>query len=317
MNFRIRQLMPGINRKVSWRFFAVLLLLAVGCRAQEEPKALPEKFDLKKVSIKGINISYIDEGDGEPIVLVHGSPTSSFLWRHMIKELSGNARVIALDLPGFGFSDPPPNGDYSISHYSDFLESFIDALSIKEVTLVCHDMGGPYTLYYALHHPEKYNRLVILDTFLHSDLKISFSMKMMKIRPVGEMFLWLGGNYLKETILKMGVMDKSLITKGIVNRYCSPEGTQDKLNTTMLETLRVDIEEEMTFIEQRLKNIEKPTLILWADKDEFLPYDMGERIHKDIKGSKMVTLKDCGHFIQEEQPKQAAEIILQFLNKPS
>jgi pimeloyl-ACP methyl ester carboxylesterase len=80
---------------------------------------------MKQVSVNGINISYIDEGEGMPLVLVHGIPTSSFLWRNMIGDLSARWRVIALDLPGFGFSDPPPNGDYSIHRYAGILESFL------------------------------------------------------------------------------------------------------------------------------------------------------------------------------------------------
>jgi haloalkane dehalogenase len=88
----------------------------------------------------------------------------------MIEELSAHGRIIALDLPGFGFSDPPPNGDYRISNYTRLLESFLEALSIERATLVCHDFGGPIVLTYALWHPEKYQRLIILDTFLHTDL---------------------------------------------------------------------------------------------------------------------------------------------------
>ena len=82
----------------------------------------------------------------------------------------------------------------------------------------------------------------------------------------------------------------------------------------MLGTLRVDYMEDLEFIEKNLQTIEKPTLILWGEDDTFLPLYLADLIHKDIKGSEMERLPDCGHFIQEDQPERATEIIVEFLN---
>jgi pimeloyl-ACP methyl ester carboxylesterase len=171
---------------------ALMVLMVASCSGQTEPPL--EKIPMKKVSVEGINISYIEKGEGTPLVLVHGIPTSSFLWRDMIDELSAHGRVIAPDLPGFGLSDPPPHGDYSISNYARLLRSFLEALSIERATLICHDFGGPITVTYALRHPEKYERLIILDTFLHTDLPDwGLFYKIAKIRPIGEVLMRLGG----------------------------------------------------------------------------------------------------------------------------
>ncbi len=140
-------------------FLAVMTLMIAGCNPQNETEKPMEKNRMKQISIEGINIRYVEKGEGNPLVLVHGIPTSSFLWRDMIEELSAHGRVIAPDLPGFGFSAPPPNKDYTISNYARILASFLEALSIEKATLVCHDYGGPIALTYALRHPEKYNRL--------------------------------------------------------------------------------------------------------------------------------------------------------------
>jgi len=147
---------------------AALLLtvvMVVGCSGQPGPPL--EQISMKRVSVEGINISYIEEGEGTPLVLVHGIPTSSFLWRDMIGKLSAHGRVIAPDLPGFGLSDAPPNGDYSISNYARLLGSFLEAISIQRATFICHDFGGPVTVTYALRNPDKYQRLVILDKRLN------------------------------------------------------------------------------------------------------------------------------------------------------
>lgn len=309
------QLICGIDFGVLLCSLATILFMVAGCSAQKESEPPLEKIPMKQISVEGTNISYIEKGEGNPLVLVHGIPTSSFLWRGMIEALSTHGRVIALDLPGFGFSDPPPNGDYSISNYAGIFEAFLEALSIEKATLVCHDYGGPIALTYALRNPEKYDRLIIFDTFLHRDLPpFPFTMKVARIRPFGEIIMRFWGEDIARWGLEEGVMDKSRISDRLVQRYYMPDGNPDKMNETMLGTLRVDYAEDLKFIEQNLKTIQKPTLILWGEGDTFLPLSLGNRIHEDIAGSKMETLPDCGHFIQEDQPKRATEIVEEFLN---
>jgi pimeloyl-ACP methyl ester carboxylesterase len=293
----------------------LIFLMVASCSAQQEAPPPPERYSMKQVTVEGTTISYFEKGNGNPIVLIHGIPTSSFLWRDMIEELSPHGRVIALDLPGFGFSDPPHDGDYGISNYAHLLERFLEALSIEQATLVCHDLGGPITLTYALRHPDKYDRLIILDTFLHRDLPPwPLSMRMAKIWPIGEIFMWLGGKSIIRTGLEEGVIDKSRISDGVVKRYYMSDGNPDKLNRSMLGTLRIDYMEDLEFIEKNLKTIQKPTLILWGEKDIYLPISLGNRIHKDITGSQMERIPNCGHYIPEDQPELATKIIVAFLN---
>ena len=316
MKYPFTQLIFGTASAVLGCYLFLMFLMVAGCSSQKEVPLPPEKIPMKQVSVEGINISYVEKGKGNPMVLVHGIPTSSFLWRNVIEELSAHGRVIALDLPGFGFSDPPQNGDYRISSYAHIFGCFLEALSIEGATLVCHDLGGPIVLTYALRHPDKYERLIILDTFLHRDLPPwPLSMKMAKIRPIGEIFMWLGGKSIARAGLEEGVMDKSRISEGIVKRYYMPDGNPDKLNKSMLGTLRIDYMKDLEFIEKNLKTIEKPTLILWGEKDTYLPISLGERIHKDIMGSKMERISNCGHFVPEDQPERATKIIAEFIRK--
>jgi haloalkane dehalogenase len=315
MKYRLTQLLPGRELGVLACSIASMVLMVAGCGAQKDTEPPLEKISMKKVSVEGINISYVEEGEGTPLVLVHGIPTSSFLWRDMIEELSAHGRVIAPDLPGFGLSDPPPNGDYSISNYARLLESFLEALSIERATLICHDFGGPIVLTYALRHPQKYERLIILDTFLYTDLpEWGLFYKIAKIWPIGEVFMGLGGKYIARSGLEEGVVDKSRISEAIVQRYYMPDGNPDKLNKTYLGTLRIDYVEDLEFIENNLTTIDKPTLILWGENDTYLPLSLADRIHKDITGSKMEIISNCGHFVQEDQPERATEIIVKFLD---
>jgi pimeloyl-ACP methyl ester carboxylesterase len=181
--------------------------------------------------------------------------------------------------------------------------------------LVCHDFGGPIALTYALRHPDKYQRLIILDAFLHTDLPPwPLFYKIAKIRPMGEIFMGLGGKSIARAGLEQGVINKSRISEELLYRYYMPDGNPDKLNKTMLGTLRIEYMEDLEFIEKNLKTIEKPTLVLWGEDDTFLPLSLGDRIHNDIRGSKMEIIPDCGHFIPEDQPGKATEIIIEFLS---
>lgn len=304
----------GFEADVLTGAVAALLLVVSACGARQEPPSALEEIAMKQVAVEGINIRYVERGAGNPLVLVHGIPTSSFLWRDMIEELSAHGRVIAPDLPGFGLSDPPPDGDYTISSYARLFESFLEAVSVERATLVCHDLGGPIVLTYALRHPEKVERLVILDTFLHRDIPpLPLFMRIAKIRPLGELFMWLAGESIARSGLEQGVVDKSRISEELVLRYYMPDGDPGKLNRSMLGTLRMEYLDDVAFIEKNLSTIEKPTLILWAEDDTYLPIRLGERIHDDIVGSRMERIPNCGHFIPEDQPERATKMIVEFL----
>lgn len=103
---------------------------------------------------------YVDEGEGAPIVMVHGTPSWSFLYRQLIRDLSGSYRCIAPDQLGFGLSDKPETFAYTPAAHAQNLERLIDTLGLKDIVLVVHDFGGPIGLSYALTHPENVRALI-------------------------------------------------------------------------------------------------------------------------------------------------------------
>ncbi len=302
-----------IFRLLSIASIVMIILFAANCSSKTIQKA-PAEEGLKQVTVDGIQIAYLEQGKGDPIVLVHGIPTSSYMWRNMIGPLSAHNKVYALDLPGFGFSDPPPNGDYSIDEYARVFEGFIKKLSIKNLTIICHDWGGPLAAKYVIRNPNNYSKLIILDTFLHNDLPpYPLVLKIAKIRPFGEIFFWMAGRLAVKQGILDGVVNKSTITDDIVDKYYSAHGNPDKIVDSMLGTLRVEYKEDISYIEKSLHLINKPTLIIWGEKDKYLPIYLGERIHKDIPHSKLVKLPNCGHFLPEDNPEETTKIIQDFL----
>ncbi len=100
----------------------------------------------RSVEVDGLRLHYLESGSGEPVLLLHGWPTSSFLYRNVIGHVAQNSRAIALDLPGFGSSDKPLDASYSFRFYSRVLDGFLSALGIDKTSLVVHDLGGPVGL---------------------------------------------------------------------------------------------------------------------------------------------------------------------------
>jgi len=113
-------------------------------------------------------IHYVDEGDGEPVLFVHGTPTWSFEYRHLIAALRGGHRCIAVDHLGFGLSDRPAAADYTPEAHAARLRAFVDKLGLRRFTLVVHDFGGPIALPLALDDPDRVERLVVLNSWMWS-----------------------------------------------------------------------------------------------------------------------------------------------------
>jgi pimeloyl-ACP methyl ester carboxylesterase len=113
-------------------------------------------------------LHYIDEGEGRPVVMVHGTPDWSFLWRHLVKALAPRYRCVALDNLGFGLSDRPPGSWYLPENQAANLKTLIERLGLRDITLVLHDFGGPFGLSYALEKPDNVRSLVLMNTWMWS-----------------------------------------------------------------------------------------------------------------------------------------------------
>ncbi len=109
-------------------------------------------------------LHYVDEGKGDPIVMIHGQPTWSFMYRKLVQDLCGDYRCVAPDLIGFGLSDKPSDWSYRVEAHGENLRRLIEQLGLKRITLVVHDWGGPIGMSYAVDHPDNIERIVFLNT---------------------------------------------------------------------------------------------------------------------------------------------------------
>ncbi len=122
------------------------------------------------ITANSLNLHYLEAGQGDPILLLHGFPTSSHLYRNILPTLGETHRAIALDLPGYGLSDKPLDANYDYDFYANTLSAFLDALGIEKTHLVVHDLGGPAGLYWAVENPTRVDRIAILNTLVFPEI---------------------------------------------------------------------------------------------------------------------------------------------------
>ncbi|WP_162051368.1 alpha/beta fold hydrolase [Pontibacter pamirensis] len=273
-------------------------------------------FQHHTLQLEAGQMHYLDEGSGETIVFVHGTPTWSFVWRQQIKALSRNYRCIAPDHLGFGLSDKPSDGFlYTPEAHAENLEALIEHLQLRNITLVVHDFGGPIGLRYALRHPENVKNLIIMNSWmwnLEEEKQLNKISKFMS-GSIGR-FLYLQGGFSVRMLLPRGYHQRKHLTKDIRNHYQKPlSAISDRLGTWNFAKA---LHEANPYFEalwkqrEKLKGINK--LILWGEKDALLPLHFLDRWKEGFPEAKVVRLK-AGHFLQEESGGEVADEIKKVL----
>ena len=295
--------------------------MAVLRTPDERFENLPDfPYEPHYVKVNGLRLHYLDEGKGNPILCLHGEPSWSYLYRRMIPTLVEAGRVVAPDWIGFGRSDKLTEvGDYSFELHHDSLVGFLEALDLKEITLVCQDWGGLLGLTVASELPERFARLVIMNTFL----------------PTGEEALtegfkqWLGfvervGKKLQVGRLMTRTFQREESqTPAVRAAYDAPfPGPEHRAGVAAFPLLVPRSPEDpgaqaMRQARKRLAGWEKPTLVLFSDGD---PITRGaDHFFRElIPGTRQqpqITIEGAGHFLQEDKGPEIARHIVRFLER--
>ncbi|GAB3813873.1 alpha/beta fold hydrolase [Pontibacter rugosus] len=260
-------------------------------------------------------LHYVDEGTGEAIVFVHGTPTWSFVWRQQIKALSRQYRCIAPDHMGFGLSDTPADADFTPEAHAERLEKLIEQLQLKQITLVVHDFGGPIALQYALRHPDNVKNLILLNTWMWSLEEERNIQKVSRFMSGGiGRFLYLKLGFSAKVLLPQGYHEKKHLTKDIRQHYQKPLSTSTSRAGTwaFAKALHQANPYFNTLWQQheKLRNINK--LILWGEKDKLLPLHFLDRWEQTFTDAEVKRL-NAGHFLQEEKGGEVADAIKAFV----
>lgn len=263
---------------------------------------------------------YIDEGTGPPVLFVHGTPTWSFLYRHLVAALAARHRVVAVDHLGFGLSDKPPTAPYEPRDHARRLLALLDTLDLSGVTLVVHDFGGPIGMCAALERPERIERLVLFNTWMWSiddDPAIARGAKV-----AGS---WLGRllyrhvNFPVTVLMPKAMGDPSVLTPEIRRHYAAPLATPDERMGAWAcarALLAAGPWFEELWSRRRLLR-DKPTLLLWGMQDPTFGPSYLDRWRREFPAAQVHTLATSGHFVPEEGASEVVPLLERFLDAPA
>ena len=285
-------------------------------------------FESHYINLKGLKYHFVDEGTGNPVVMIHGNPTWSFYYRELIKALSGNYRTIAVDHMGCGLSDKPDKNqyDYRLKSRVDDIEALIDSLELSEkITLVLHDWGGMIGMAFALRHPERIGRIVIMNTaaFLPPDGK-RLPLRLRLIRDI-RLFATpavLGFNLFACSALFMA--SHKGLSKDVKSGLTAPYNCWKNRRATLYFVQDIPVGENdpsYSIVKHADENLHKlagiPMLICWGKHDFVFDESYFAEWQRRFPDAEVNLLSDAGHYVMEDEPEKVCMLVKDFLIRHS
>lgn len=273
-----------------------------------------------RVALRDGEVHYVDVGSGPPILFVHGTPTNSFEYRHLIAALSQRFRCIAPDHLGFGQSARPRSFAYTPEAHAAVLKEFVERIGLTDYTLVVHDFGGPIGLPLITDHPSHsphVRRLILMNTWawpLDDDPKMARGARFIG-GAIGR-FLYRYANASLRLIMPSAYGDRKKLTKQIHRQYLDVFRDRDA-RVLVLHALAKSLLGSRAHYQSLLDRIERlrtiPVQIIWGMKDSaFQPYQL-ERWRRLLPDAQVETIDGAGHWPHEEEPARVIEAIERFL----
>jgi len=257
---------------------------------------------------RGAALHYVDEGSGTPVLMLHGNPTWSYLYRHVIKELNGACRSIAPDYPGFGFSDHPPGYGYTPAEHAEWIAALINELRLERFILVVQDWGGPIGLSVAVERPQSVAGMVILNTWCWPpDWNLWFFSAVMG-GPLGR-FLHLHRNFFARRMVPWGISREDRKTPQVLQAYTDPFPTpESRIGTYAFPRELRKSGKWLKSIQEKLPGLrDKPVEMVWAMND---PAFGKERYIRRWLGhfadAAVDRVASASHYLQEDSPERIA-----------
>ena len=256
-------------------------------------------------------VSYVDEGAGDPVILIHGIPTWGYLWHKLIPVLSKQTRVLAPDLIGFGYSDKQDNFDRSIARQTEMIDAWMEKLGIQNANIVAHDIGGGVALRLATLFPHRVKRLCLMNSVSYDSWAIEV---MIQLGHPSAYYLASASTTVAtlRQMLKQGFNEtpEDEILDGIFAPYLTEVGKLSLIRNAA--ALNTNLTTEITHL---LHKIKAKTLILWGVDDKFQLLKFGKRLADDISNAKLIQIENARHFVMIDQPEAVARHVSTFLGE--
>ena len=290
--------------------FLLAIMIALGGCSMKKPNTLQSRLDnLKKEDIK---LHAVIEGEGEPLIMIHGFSSSSHTFSHLTKALSKEYKVYAIDLKGFGKSPKPRDDRYSVYDQMLLVQDFIDEHGIKNPIMIGHSLGGGVILSLALTKSVDIKKMVLIDAAAYRQ-NLPKLLRWLQFPLLGKLgFYLIPASYEIKEGYKYAFYDNDKIPKeGIKELTQNLQSKNGKYAFAKASDFLIpdDIDE----VSKRYGELDIPTLILWGYEDVIIRREKAQWLHRDIANSKLIYIYECGHMPQEEKPEETLQHILNFL----
>lgn len=265
----------------------------------------------KYLMVGGHRLAYLDQGSGPAVLLIHGIPTSSLLWRHVIPTLARTHRVIAPDMLNYGLSDKPADADVSIAAQSRLMVKVLDALGIARADVVAHDIGGGVAQLMAVHQPQRIRKLVLSNAVCFDSWPIPEFKPLQEVGAESMMSLEAFVAMMRE-FLPRGVHPTNRLGDEVLDMMLEPWATADGKRALFRNFRRLNPEYTLAIGEQ-LGHLGHDTLVLWGRQDPFQKPVYAERLQAAIPKARLVWIENAAHWVMEEKPDQVAAALTTFL----
>jgi pimeloyl-ACP methyl ester carboxylesterase len=300
---------------IALALISLILLAALYLWTPDKSKAELEKtYGSPKnayVSALGVNLHYQDTGPSKnaiPIVFLHGFGASLQTWETWAQALSEDYRVISVDLPGFGLTGEDPSGIYTDQRSVEVLEAFLKELKIAKVVLVGNSMGGKFAWQFAARYPNQVAKLVLISPDGYASPGIEYGKKP-DVPAIADLYRYFFSKTFLAMNLEPAYANPKTLSDALVNRYYDlmlAPGVRGAILARMQQTVLQDPVPS-------LASIQVPTLLIWGEKDAFIPISNSNDYLKVMPNVKRVSLPNIGHLPQEEQPSIGLAALKEFL----
>ncbi|WP_232661005.1 alpha/beta fold hydrolase [Pseudonocardia sp. TRM90224] len=260
----------------------------------------------------GPAIAYRELGEGPAVLLVHGWPTSSLLWRAVMPAIAQRNRVIAIDLPGFGGSGKPTNAKYDFEFFDGAITNLLAELDVAEVAIAGHDIGGPVALHWAMANPARVTGIALLNTLVYPEFSAAVIKFVLTMRVPISRDRATSPEGLAD-IMRLGVAESFTLPDEVIAAVQEPFGT--KADRLALARAATGLGKRgFAEIAAGLPKLQVPVEVIYGAQDRILP-DVAvtmSRVKRDLPSTQITVLPDCGHFLQEQQPEQIGETLAAF-----
>jgi uncharacterized protein (TIGR00369 family) len=271
----------------------------------------PLAREKRKIRTFAGDIAYVRKGQGPAVLLLHGIPSSSYLWRDVIDPLSARFDVLAPDLLGYGDSDKRLDADLSIAAQARYMVAFMETIGIHEAAVIGHDIGGGVAQLMAVDEPQRVARLILIDSAVDNNWPVPVIARLKE--PVWDQIM-VNINMRKglRKGLETGMVTAGRVTDEVVDEWTRP--FQDLGGRrAYLRAARALNNRDLVGRSKHIEEIETPTLILWGANDAFLESRWAEVLQRKFRNSTVEIIDPGGHFLPLDRPDAVVEAITRFL----